>query len=83
MASNETTTGQRRINFIWEVTQAIIALSVTLTTLRVAASLSLKDNAQTATFLLLSNAFFLVIGFYFGRTNHQKVAGVSDGDAGR
>ncbi len=75
------TSGQRRINAIWEVTQAIIALAVTLQTLRVAAAIALKDAAQTAAFLLLSNAFFLVIGFYFGRTNHQRQGGVGGGDS--
>ena len=73
---NRKTAGQRRINAIWEVTQALIAVAVTLQTLRVAGSLAMKDNGQTAAFLLLSNAFFLVIGFYFGRTNHQRQGGV-------
>ena len=77
------TAGQRRVNIIWEGTQALIALCVTGATLYVSAQLALKDNAQTAAFLLLSNAFFLVIGFYFGRTNHQRVGGVHSGDEGR
>lgn len=72
------THGQRRINLIWEVTQAGIALAVTTSTLYVAAKLAILQPAQTAAFLLLSNAFFLVIGFYFGRTNHARM-----GDAGR
>jgi len=71
--------GQRRVNIIWEVTQGAIALSVTGATLYVAASLSLRDEKQVAAFLLLSNAFFLVVGFYFGRTNHQRVGGVELG----
>jgi hypothetical protein len=77
------TAGQRRINIIWEITQATIAITVTGATLYVAAQLALKDSGQTAAFLLLSNAFFLVIGFYFGRTNHQRVGGVlGSGDIG-
>ena len=71
------TAGQRRINIIWEVTQACIAIFVTVSTLYVAAKLTLGDKASEASFLLLSNAFFLVIGFYFGRTNRQKVGGVT------
>lgn len=71
--------GQRRINLVWEGTQAVIALSVTSATLYVAANLAMRDDKQTAAFLLLSNAFFLVVGFYFGRTNHQKVGGVDLG----
>lgn len=70
------TAGQRRINVIWEVTQAVIALAVTGSTLFVAAQLALKDQGQTAAFLLLSNAFFLVVGFYFGRTNHARQGGI-------
>jgi hypothetical protein len=76
------TAGQRRINIIWEVTQATIALAVTGATLYVAAMLALKDQGQTAAFLLLSNAFFLVVGFYFGRTNHQRVGGIGSGPTG-
>lgn len=71
--------GQRRVNLTWELTQALIAILVTIATLYVSASLALKDQGQTAAFLLLSNAFFLVIGFYFGRTNHQRVGGVEIG----
>jgi len=70
-----TTLGQRRVNLIWEITQAVIAIAVTLTTLFVAAALGLQGDVSGAAFLLLSNAFFLVIGFYFGRTNHQRTGG--------
>ena len=66
------TIGQRRINFLWEATQAIIAISVSLTTLSVCASLILKGEVSTGAFLLLSNVFFLVVGTYFQRTNHTK-----------
>ena|SRR6187431_473724 len=65
--------GQRRINLIWEVTQALIAIIVTTATLYVAAQLALQHSEQTAAFLLLSNAFFLVIGFYFSRSNHNRI----------
>lgn len=77
------TYGQRRINIIWEVTQSIIALAVTGTGMFTAASLALKDDpkqvdksAGITAFLLISNTVFLVIGFYFGRTNHQRQGGV-------
>jgi len=65
--------GQRRINLIWESTQAMIAIIVTLSTLYVAGQLALKGSGETAAFLLLSNAFFLVIGFYFSRSNHNRI----------
>lgn len=71
--------GQRRVNLIWEMTQAVIALSVSLGTLYVSAALALNGSGEMSAFLLLSNAFFLVIGFYFGRTNHQRVGGVGGG----
>jgi len=73
------TLGQRRVNIIWEITQALIAVAVTGATLYVAGNLAMRNDGQTAAFLLLSNAFFLVIGFYFGRTNHQRVGGVEIG----
>ncbi len=76
------TASQRRVNIIWESTQSLIAIWVTGATLYVSAMLALKDNGQTAAFLLLSNAFFLVIGFYFGRTNHQRTGGVGGDVAG-
>jgi len=73
------TLGQRRVNLIWEMTQAAIAMAVTLTTLYSAATLVIANQSGDAAFLLLSNAFFLVVGFYFGRTNHQRVGGVDLG----
>lgn len=76
------TLGQRRINFIWEATQSLIAIAVTGATLYVAATLAVHDAGMTAAFLLLSNAFFLVIGFYFGRTNHTRVGGIGGSTAG-
>jgi hypothetical protein len=74
--------GQRRVNILWEITQALIAVSVSATTLFVAATLAIRQDLMGA-FLLLSNAFFLVVGFYFGRTNHQKSGGVGGNELGR
>jgi hypothetical protein len=72
-AQDLTAHGQRRINLIWEVTQALIAVSVASATLYVSARMALNVSGEA--FLLLSNGFFLVIGFYFGRTNHQRIGG--------
>lgn len=79
------TAGQRRINIIWEATQSVIALLVTSTGMYTAARLALRhdDDANSKSmaitaFLLISNVVFLVIGFYFGRVNHQRVGGVGD-----
>jgi glucan phosphoethanolaminetransferase (alkaline phosphatase superfamily) len=81
--------GQRKVNLIWEFTQAFIALSVVSTVLIVAALIALvilkPDASEKAiglaitAFLLLSNLASLIIGFYFGRTNHQKIGGVQLG----
>lgn len=75
---DRTTASQRRVNLIWEVTQAVIAIEVTSASVGVAASLSLRGDSGQAAFLLLSNAFFLIVGFYFSRTNHTKTGGVGD-----
>jgi len=80
------TSGQRRINIIWEVTQAVIALAVTGTGMFTAAQLALRNDPDASAksmaitaFMLISNTVFLIIGFYFGRTNHQRVGGVGGG----
>jgi hypothetical protein len=74
------TAGQRRINQIWEFTQSFIAVAVTTVTLVVCALIARRGGADQVTAVaLLSNAFFLVIGFYFGRTNHTRMGGVGGG----
>lgn len=77
------TSGQRRINLIWEVTQAIIAISVTFGTLYIAGRLLLTEGNENAgvAFLLLSNAFFMIMTSYHTRTNHTKQGGVSGRDS--
>lgn len=75
------TAAQRRVNILWEVTQSVVALSVTFATLFVAVQLTLRVGATESAFILLSNAFFLIVGFYFGRTNHQRTGGVGGSDA--
>jgi hypothetical protein len=88
LAADETlrTAGQRRVNLIWESTQSIVAVSVTLTTFYVLATLALRapDLSSLVPYLIaLCNLSFLVLGFYFGRTNHQKQGGVQASDTGR
>lgn len=60
---------QRRVNIIWETTQAFIAGVVVGAS--VYASLRGIDAPG------LQNTSFLVVGFYFGRTNHSRVGGVT------
>jgi len=59
---------QRTVNMLWELTQAIIAAAVT-TAFVIAQFKRIESNT-------LNGAFFLIIGFYFGRTNHSNVGGV-------
>jgi len=81
--------GQRAVNLIWENTQAKIAVAVVYVVLFVAAIISIIGMLPWATdqqialaitsFMLLSSLATLVIGFYYGRTNHQKIGGVEQG----
>lgn len=69
-ASDEVKLGQRKVNLIWERTQAAVAFLVSVTTLYVA------GNGNDGAFLFLSNVFFLVVGTYFQRTNHTEGGGL-------
>lgn len=66
------TTGQRHINLIWEITQAIIAGGVTSAV--VYAELTGRSSE------ILGNAFTLIIAIYFVRMNHTKVGGIGGTD---
>lgn len=61
------TAGQRRVNLIWETVQATLAISITFAIIYLAI---VQTPAETIT-----NAFFLIVGFYFSRTNHQAIGG--------
>lgn len=67
-AEDVTTAGQRRINLIWEITQAVIAIAIT------GAIIYNSINAIQSD--VLTNAFFLIVSMYFVRTNHTLVGGV-------
>lgn len=62
------TAGQRRINLVWEITQSLIAIGITGAVIFCAVS-KIESTVMT-------NAFFLIVGFYFSRTNHQAIGGV-------
>lgn len=73
------TSGQRKVNLIWERTQAMIAVSVVATTLLVNGLLALyppESDRGTSALMQLNVMSALVTGFYFGRTNHQRSGGV-------
>lgn len=76
LSSNEQerkTAGQRKVNLVWEVTQALVALLVTGATIYCA----ILGKEST----LLGNAFTLIIALYFVRTNHTKVGGIGGTDS--
>lgn len=62
------TSRQSRINMIWEITQAVIAVLITASVIYT--QINKIDSP------VLTNAFFLVIGFYYSRTNHQAIGGI-------
>lgn len=83
------TEGQRETSMVWETTQKGIALVVTRATILTAATaalvgkwLGLEASVQMAAFVFLYGVANLVIGFYFGRTNHQRVGGPGGDQAG-
>lgn len=70
-----TTASQRKVNLIWEFTQAIIALVVVCATMAagIYGAFS-KTDKQLPT--IMSVAFGTVVGFYFSRTNHAAIGGI-------
>jgi hypothetical protein len=50
---------QQRLALIWEITQAVIAIALTAADIYVSVTGIVSEE--------LSNAFFIIIGFYFGR----------------
>lgn len=72
---DKTTSGQRRINLIWEVTQAVIVVMITAA--QIYCSLTQIESKE------LSYAFFLVVSMYLVRTNHTKTGGVGEREFGR
>ena len=70
---NLRTASQRRVNLIWEYTQAGVALLVVSANIVNELATRFVPTAITTDTGLLGNAFFLVIGFYFGRTNHARI----------
>jgi hypothetical protein len=70
-----TKAGQRKINLIWEYTQATISIMVV--TANVLVAVYAGTTAVHPEFPpVLSNTLFLVVGFYFSRTNHAAIGGV-------
>ena len=62
------TAGQRRINIIWEITQAVVTVLITGAAIYCAV-MGIKSE-------VLNFAFIAIISTYYARTNHTKVGGV-------
>jgi len=73
-----TSAGQRRINVIWEYTQAAIAILVVGANMIVGTYQGLINRGVDAPPypVILSSSLFLIVGFYFSRTNHAAVGGI-------
>lgn len=65
---NRITAGQRRINVIWEVTQAAVTILITCAAIYCAVN-DVKSE-------VLNFAFIAIISTYYARTNHTKVGGI-------
>lgn len=72
-----TTAGQRKINLIWEYTQAAIALVVVMSTMGAGLYATFHPNSiNTQVPTIMSVAFGTVVGFYFSRSNHAAIGGI-------
>lgn len=60
--------GQRRVNIMWELTQGLIAISISWAVIYCQIN---KIDSQ-----ILNNAFFLIVSMYYVRTNHQLIGGI-------
>jgi len=80
------TASQRAINLKWEETQSKVAMAVSAVSLGIAGSMAMFGKwlgtieLQLASVVFLYGVANLVIGFYFGRTNHQRQGGVGKHD---
>lgn len=70
-----TKAGQRRVNLIWEYTQAAIAITVVFCTMGAGLYLAIHPGMEQIP-TVMSMAFGTVVGFYFARTNHSTVGGI-------
>jgi len=76
LQQNMTARGQRHINQIWEYTQAFIAITVIITNMIAGVIFIIKRIPAGEYPLVLSSSLFLIVGFYFSRTNHQAIGGI-------
>jgi hypothetical protein len=71
-----TTAGQRRVNLIWEYTQSFVTLLVVATNMVVAGVNAISGTGVVREHpVILSSSLFLILGFYYSRTNHAAIGG--------
>lgn len=74
---NLTTAGQRRVNLIWEYTQSFVTIVVVFSNMIVAVHNGIQQHSVVAEHpAILSSSLFLILGFYYSRTNHAAIGGV-------
>ncbi len=66
--------GQRKVNLIWEYTQAIVAILIVGANLAVWLSIAFRSTPVQMPGGL-TDALFVIVGFYYGRTNHAAIGG--------
>jgi len=66
-ARKKAATRKNSINMLWEGTQAFLAITLTIACVYATIRSGNKPESET-----LKNALFVVLGFYFGRTNHSR-----------
>lgn len=72
-----TTAGQRRVNLIWEFTQSFVTIMVVTTNMLVASINAIKRAGVVDQHpVILSSSLFLILGFYYSRTNHAAIGGI-------
>lgn len=71
-----TKAGQRKVNLIWEYTQSTIALTLLLASVTIFVYQAMHPTLNVQFPPILSNGLFMVLGFYFARTNHAAIGGI-------
>lgn len=69
------TQGQRKINLIWEITQAALTVLIT--------AAIIWTEANNIDSEIMKYAFVAVITTYYNRTNHTRIGGVIKDQTGR
>jgi hypothetical protein len=73
MQEDITTASQRKVNLIWEYTQAFIAIFVVVSCVSAAVWAAMGGKEVSAFLAFICGN---VVGFYFSRTNHAAIGGV-------